>query len=754
MLDQVEGIDADTGKKALYFGQKMAYTALSGMQWSEFHPHIRHLSTGDQDAVHKAFDLCIHAHQEQKRKSGEPYASHPIAVAEILAGMEADKDTLIAALLHDVLEDTSMTAAELVAKFGQSTTTLIEGVTKLDNEEIRAHPTLDEEIESLRKMITAMQKDVRLMVIKLADRLHNMRTISFLSIKRQGEFAQETMDVYVKIADRLSMQDFRDELEGLCLRSLEPATFVQLQEQRAKNALFGEDIINNMHTTLETENPHLPAWAEIRFEYKTWNHLKHSLATLKTSIGKRSAVTAVFLCDTVPQCYELLGVLHQRWPHEILSFKDFIGTPAINGYRGLHTTIILPHGVRVRCKIRTRAMHMYARKGISTFCFDQKSHGTLHYLPWAEHISSVATDTAQKSSEFWESLQNDILGRSILIYGPDGTTVQLPKGATALDGAYFLLKEKAHRTESIMINGVIVPFFTPLSHSVALATTLTRHPTVNRAWLEWVQTGFATALIRSALGSESVEKQIEEGRTLLEQAMIQQSRGYISEFHEQDILQGFEALGYTSLSQAYIAIADGHLDPEVAMSAIFRPQRGGSPGALFRQPCVITFSLSAQSLSVVERFLPLEKKYHLSITNFQIIPRRCKSAQITFRCPLTPDEQRSIAAELQAAGAENIEVKPAHSRVKHLFALALIFALWGLDPVFGWKLIHTHGIAALDLTIVRFLSLTGLSAFFLAWTSIRLPLRQARLPLKSGAFWISAAALLTVALATYTALLR
>ncbi|MDD5075198.1 MAG: HD domain-containing protein, partial [Candidatus Peribacteraceae bacterium] len=627
-----------------------------------------------------------------------------------------------------------------------------EGVTKLDDEEIRAHPTLDEEIESLRKMITAMQKDVRLMVIKLADRLHNMRTISFLSPKRQGEFAQETLDIYVKIADRMSMQDFRDALEGLCLQILEPATFAQLQEQREQNKIQGEEIIDSMRHNLEVAEERLPEGSELRFEHKTWNHLRNRLTSPDPVVGKRSALTVVLLCDSVPQCYSILGILHQQWPHEILSFKDFISAPAVNRYRGLHTTVILPHGMRVRCKIRTREMHDYARKGITMFCFNRKTTGLRHFLPWAEHISPVSADTAQKSSEFWESLQNDILGRSILIYGPDGSAVQLPKGATALDGAFFLLKEKALRTESIAVNGIVVPFFTPLSQSVALSIVLTENRTLNRSWLEWVQTGFATATIRKSLGAESVEKKISQGRSLLEQAMIQQSRGYLSEFREQDILRGFESLGYTSLSQAYIAITDGHLDPELAVSAIFRPRSGGAPGVLFRQPCVITFSLSAYSLAIVERFLPIEKKYHLSINDFQIIPKRRKSARISFRCPLTPDEQRSIAAELRAAGAEGVSVSPAHSIVKHIFALVPIFSLWGLDPVFAWKLIHIHQIAALDLTIVRFLSLTGLGAFFLTWTTIRLPLRQARLPLKSLSFWTSALALLTVALSTYTSL--
>ncbi|MDD5751456.1 MAG: HD domain-containing protein, partial [Candidatus Peribacteraceae bacterium] len=330
------------------------------MQWNAFLPHIRHLQQDDQALIHKAFDLCIRAHTGQLRKSGDPYSSHPIAVAAILADMHADKDTVIAALLHDVLEDTSITGADLMPQFGQATVNLIEGVTKLDNEEIRAHPTLDEEIESLRKMITAMQKDVRLMVIKLADRLHNMRTVGFLSQKRQEEFSRETLDIYVKIADRLSMQDFRDELEGLCLQTLEPATFAQLLEQRRQNEKLGQTVIASMRTTLAGMPHPLPATSEILFENKTWNHLKSRLLTTASTVGKRSKLTTVLLCDSVPECYVILGILHQHWPHEILSFKDFISAPATNGYRGLHTTVILPRGVRIRCKIRTREMHTYA----------------------------------------------------------------------------------------------------------------------------------------------------------------------------------------------------------------------------------------------------------------------------------------------------------------------------------------------------------------------------------------------------------
>ncbi|MFH0851901.1 MAG: HD domain-containing protein, partial [Candidatus Peregrinibacteria bacterium] len=330
------------------------------MEWQEFQSFLRHLSSADSERVRRAFDLCVSAHEGQVRKSGEPYATHPIAVALLIAEMGAGVDPLVAALLHDALEDTDLTLEHIEQRFGHTAAALIESMTKLDDEAVRQHPTLDEEIESLRKMVLLMQEDVRIMVIKLADRLHNMRTVEFLSKERQISFAQETMDIYVKIAERMSMHDISDELEALCIAILEPETFVSLTQLRDLNERQAATVIDTMREILYGEPEPLPSDVLVRVERKSWDHLRARLGTKTETKTGRSDVTFSFICNSIPQCYATVGVLHQKWQHEILSFKDFINAPAINGYRGLHTTIILENGTRVRCKIRTREMQAYA----------------------------------------------------------------------------------------------------------------------------------------------------------------------------------------------------------------------------------------------------------------------------------------------------------------------------------------------------------------------------------------------------------
>ncbi|OIO53504.1 hypothetical protein AUJ46_04875 [Candidatus Peregrinibacteria bacterium CG1_02_54_53] len=723
------------------------------MQWKEFESSLRHLSAAERERVHRAFELCISAHEGQKRKSGEPYSSHPIAVTLILADMGAGADSLVAALLHDVLEDTDITLAYIEKRFSPTVAALIEGMTKLDDQSVREHPTLDEEIESLRKMVILMQEDIRIMVIKLADRLHNMRTVQYLAKERQQSFAQETMDIYVKIAERMSMHDFSDELEGLCLAVLDPGTFTKLTQLRDANERQAAKLVDALRESLYGEPEPLPEEVTVRVEQKTWDHLRARLASDTDTHSVRSDITCAFLCKDISQCYETLGILHQKWQHEILSFKDFINAPAINGYRGLHTTIILEKGTRVRCKIRTKEMQKYARKGVSTLCFDHKAIGIMNYLPWTERIAPLSKDTADKSQEFWDSLQNDILGKSIFIYGPDDTTIQLPTGATVLDGAFYLFKEKALKTKLIKINGKGAPFFTPLNDGDALSLELASRHTVTRDWLEWVHTGVAIAAIRSLLGSASRQQKIESGKRVLQDAMIKQARGYLKEFTEESLMQGIHSLGYTSLDEAFIAIADGHLQASVAIAAIFQPVKSGKNLTPEKKYCTVRFTLSSASLhELLSHMLFLEEKYDVSLGDMQILLSGHRQTKIVLRLDLTSEERQSIATELRAVGANNVRVLLTHSMLRQVLTVILIFTLWGFDPIIAHLLLKTHQISALDLTIVRFFSLLGLSAVMLLWIRLHSPLRFVALPLRSKTLWLSVGALFLVALFTYLSL--
>jgi len=725
------------------------------MEWQEFQSFLRHLSAADRECVHRAFELCKSAHDGQLRKSGEPYATHPIAVALLIAEMGAGADPLVAALLHDALEDTDLTLDLIEQRFGHTAAALIEGMTKLDDESVRQHPTLDEEIESLRKMVLLMQEDIRIMVIKLADRLHNMRTVEFLAKDRQHSFAQETMDIYVKIAERMSMHDLSDELEALCMAVLEPETFALLTQLRDLNERQATTVIDSMREILYGEPEPLPSDVLVRVERKSWDHLRTRLGSETETRTGRSDVTFAFVCSSIPQCYATIGVLHQKWQHEILSFKDFINAPAINGYRGLHTTIILGNGTRVRCKIRTQEMQAYAQRGIASLCFSKKAIGIMEYLPWTERIAPLSKDTADKSQEFWDSLQSDILGKSIFVYGPDDTTIQLPTGATVLDGAFYLYREKALKTKTIKINGKDTPFFSPLSDGASLSLELAGEPTVTREWLEWVHTGVAIASIRSLLGSASRQQKIENGRRILQDAMTKQARGYLKEFKEESLLKGIRTLGYASLDAAFIAVADGHLQPSVAIAAIFRSTGSQGHPSPHKTHCSVQFVLPTLPMNdLLTRFLFIADRYGVALGDVQILHTSNQHVRVALRLSLTTEEQQVIATELRAVGAENVRVAPTYSMARQVLTVILIFALWGFDPIFAHLLLKTHSIFALDLTIVRFFSLLVMSGLLLIWARLHSPLRYASLPLRSRTLWLSVFALFFVALSTYASLER
>ncbi|MEI8229754.1 MAG: HD domain-containing protein [Candidatus Peregrinibacteria bacterium] len=720
------------------------------MQWQDLLPAISYLSPEDLALVRQAFDFCIEAHEGQLRKSGMPYATHPIEVARILAAMGADADALIAALLHDVVEDTSTTLATLTKKFGPSVGGLIDALTKLDDAEIRAHPTLDEETESLRKMVTTMEKDVRLMVIKLADRLHNMRTIDFLPTDRKNAFAQETYDVYVKLADRLSMQKLKDELEALCLAVLEPELFPKLLELRNANRPRGTTIAQAMEKKMRESGQTIPASMHMEWEPKSWNHLRDRVTYSDKAAIKRASLTVGFRCDAIAECYAILGALHQIWPYKVLTFKDFINTPAINGYRGLHTTILLEDGMSIRCKIRTTDMETYARKGIASLCFDQKAQGFLEYLPWLKNILSLSADTTQKSTEFLESLQSDILGKSITVYGPDGTAIQLPHGATALDGALYLFKEQALYQTLIVVNGEAVPPFTELTHSVSLAIITEGKRTVEREWLGWVRTGLATAQIRGAFSEESERKMIVQGRTILQQALTKESRGFLAEFRESVIIESVRSLGYHSLNRALIAITDGHLSPTDVIARIFR-QKGTDASS--KQLCIVRLTLPTLGPSdIIRHFTFLEKKYGLLLGDLRVVsPIGREEAQIVLRLPLDQDEQRAIVTELAATGAIDISVTPRNfTQTRAIIVLLTILILWGLDPVFARFLLRMDTLTPIDFTLLRFWSLG------LVFSAITLIRRRHSIiqPIKllHPLLWLSSVLMMALALTTYLAL--
>lgn len=668
------------------------------MQWQELRSHLRHLAEVDLKRIKEAFLLGEKAHAGQLRKSGEPYFTHPVAIAHLLADMDADADTVIAALLHDTVEDTNVTLPDIRSAFGATVANLIDGLTKLSREELPNKTTLDEQIETLRKMFTLMQQDVRIMVIKLVDRLHNMQTLSFLAKERQRAMAQETLDVYVKIADRLSMQDLRDELESLSLSSLDPQEHERLQELRLHNEQRSKAAIQMMTKELHAALP-MTKPPTLVHEHKTWRELRTQLERGEAAVTGIPDIIITFVCPDIDSCYRTLGGLHQCWQRETLSFQDYINSPLLNGYRALHTTVILHNGTRVRCKIRTQDMHQYARKGVSKVCFDMEPKGLFDYLPWTQRISAVTQDTADRSAEFWESLQSDILGESIVIHAPTGDAVSIPKVSTALDGVFYVLNTLGLRTADIQVNGQSIPFFSPLHHGDSLTVRTANDRQVQHDWLEWVHTGLATAMIRTALGTGEIGERLQIGQRLLQYSLSDQSKGMIQELQEKGVAEKIAALGYQSMDDVYVAIADGHLDPAVVAEALFA---SGKSHGMHRLKWVLQYTVPQDDERVAQRIEVVRERYDEWITDVHVHQDgEAGTVTVTWRIVLSAAEQRLLLMALRHAGALDVRVSFLHTHIKSLIGTILLIAMWGIDPILSRMLVQDV-IPPIDLTYLRF----------------------------------------------------
>ncbi|MDP7247732.1 MAG: HD domain-containing protein [Candidatus Peribacteraceae bacterium] len=722
------------------------------MRWTEFRAHVRHLSTEDLERVRKAFELGKDAHSSQKRKSGEPYFTHPIAVAHLLADMGADSDTIIAALLHDSIEDTHLTLEMIDKEFDGSVTELVDGVTKLEKADLKDKPTLEQETESVRKIFTFMKQDVRIMIIKLVDRLHNMQTVDHLGEERSKEWAQETLDLHVKIADRLSMSEFRDELEALCLQAVDPKLYSELLKMLRKNEKASEKIINELRDALKEKQPNINKVVEIKHEHKSWGRLETQMETEGAAATGVTAATAVFVCKEIQECYQILGALHQSWNREKLSFEDFINAPMINGYRALHTTIILHNGTRVRCKIRTEKMDEYSRKGITTMCFDSEAAGILDYLPWTDRIATLSEDTADRSAQFWESLQSDILGDTIIVYGPNDRSVALPKGSTALDGAFYIFGKKALNVKNIKVDGIEVDFSSPLNEVSAIQIELEDRPKFERDWLQYLKTGFAVAEVRTALAQQSDKQKINIGKNLLQNALDEHRKGFIEEFDQEVFLNALQALGYTSIKEAYVAIADGHMEPDEVFDAVFKPKSKAKETSSSIHKIRYTYKLDDHE--ALNKLMVVYTRFNKFFRKFTIQHKpQLNLGIIDLKAQLTPEQMKKFVSDLESAGALNVTVLSSSPILRALLGICLIFMLWGLDPVVAKHIMLSHSVSPINMTLVRYWSLTCLSAIFLVVQRRRGVLPKTPIPIKNPSLWISVLLLVVVALSTYTALL-
>ncbi|WBU55531.1 RelA/SpoT family protein [Paracoccus sediminicola] len=471
----------------------------------------------DEDLIRRAFSYGQRMHDGQFRHSGEPYFTHPVAVAAILTEMRLDDATLVTALLHDTIEDTRSTWSEVAEKFGRDIADLVDGVTKLTN--LQLSGSHSKQAENFRKLFMAMTRDLRVILVKLADRLHNMRTIRAMRPEKQAKKARETMDIYAPLAGRMGMQWMREELEDLAFKVINPEArnsiirrFLTLQKESGDVIA---KITADIRTELDREGIEANVYGRAKRPFSVWRKMQEKQLTfsrLSDIYGFRVIV------GTESECYRALGLIHRRWRAVPGRFKDYISQPKANGYRSIHTTVTGRDGKRVEVQIRTRQMHEVAEAGVAAhWAYRDGVRSTNPFaVDPAEWIAQLNERLGgEDHDEFLEHVKLEMYSDQVFIFTPKGDVIQLPKGATPIDFAYAIHTRIGNSTVGAKVDGIRVPLWTRLKNGqlVEIITAAGQRP--QAAWLEIVQTGRAKSAIRRSLREEDRARLIRLGAELV-----------------------------------------------------------------------------------------------------------------------------------------------------------------------------------------------------------------------------------------------
>jgi GTP pyrophosphokinase len=524
--------------------------------------------TCNEKKIREVYDLAADLHKEQKRDSGEPYIMHPLAVASILASLHMDDTTIMAGLLHDVVEDTDMTLEDIRKLYGDDMVVLLDGVTKLSKLEFRSKR--ERQVENLRKMFLAMSKDIRIIIIKLADRLHNMRTLStHHSELRKKEIALETQEIFAPLAHRLGIYKIKWELEDLCLRYLEPEAYANLVEQITMKRDEREQFLNEVCETIKKNLDEAHISCEISGRPKNFYSIYRKMQRQNKPLNEIYDIHAVrVLVDTVKDCYGALGVVHTLWKPMPGRFKDYIAMPKANMYQSLHTTVIGPAGRPVEVQIRTYEMHNVAEYGIAAHWkykegkvgldnssasreVDKRLNWMRQMLDWQKEVSDA--------SEFVENVKGDLFGeQSVFVFTPAGDVIELPYGSTPIDFAYRVHTQVGHQCVGAKVDGRIVQLDTTLQNGNIVEILTTRGTGPSRDWLKIVKTNQAKNKIRQWFRKEGRDEfAVQKGRSMLEKEALKNNMDIATMFKTEQLNEIIKRTNFVSVEDMYVALAEG-----------------------------------------------------------------------------------------------------------------------------------------------------------------------------------------------------
>ncbi len=525
----------------------------------------------DLAMIQKAYVFAATAHAGQTRLSGEPYLSHPLAVADTLAEMGFDEPTVAAGLLHDTVEDTGVDIDSIAENFGDETADIVDGVTKISR--IPFENKEEAQAENIRKMILAMSHDMRVIMVKLADRLHNMSTLDFQKAYKQKRIAQETMDIYAPLANRLGLYNMMRRLEDLSFRYLRPDVYSLithwLEEHRVVEKRIIENVVQMLKDFLTGNGIEGQVYGRIKHKYSIY---KKMLAESLTLDEMHDIMAFRVIVKDVRECYAVLGLVHQQWRPVHGRFKDYISMPKANGYQSLHTTVIGPDRERIEVQIRTEEMHRQAEHGIAAHWL-YKEHGRINskdlaQFSWLNEIFERQREEAD-SKEFMHSLKMDLFHDEVYVYTPAGDVKELPEGATPLDFAFLIHTKVGQHCAGAKVNGRLVPLGRPLKNgdTVEIITDPARNP--NRDWLKIVKTAKARNRIQHYIRTEERMRAIQLGRELLEKEGRKVSINVSRAAKEGQLVIVAQDMNFDGLDELYAGVGYAHVTPRKVLNKLY-----------------------------------------------------------------------------------------------------------------------------------------------------------------------------------------
>jgi GTP diphosphokinase / guanosine-3',5'-bis(diphosphate) 3'-diphosphatase len=524
----------------------------------------------DLDLLRHAYIFSAQVHQGQTRRSGEPYLVHPVAVAGILAAMKLDEASVATGLLHDTVEDTLTTVSQLQETFGKEIAMLVDGVTKISKIEFQSRE--ERQAENFRKMILAMSRDIRVLLVKLADRLHNMRTLDFMPPEARQRIASETMEIYAPLAARLGIYWMWTELEDLAFRHLDTERYESIQRQLEESLRLHEGYVNNVLQIVQDKLAQYNITAVTKGRSKEIYSINRKMLSQNLDFDQIHDLTAFrIILNSVNECYAVLGLIHSLWRPVPGRFKDYIAMPKGNGYQSLHTTVIGPEGARIEIQIRTHEMDLIAEEGIAAHWSYKEGKAVeaedAKVVNWLRQMMEWQQDL-DDPREFFENVRVDLYPDEVYVFTPKGEVKEFPKGATPLDFAYSIHTEVGHRCTGARVNNKMVPLKYQLNTGDTVEIVTSVHQRPSKDWLKYVKTGRARTKIRHYVLTEERERAVEIGRDSVDRELKKWKIDLNRAEKDHDIIKIANEFSFKAETDLYAAIGYGRVSPRVIITKL------------------------------------------------------------------------------------------------------------------------------------------------------------------------------------------